>query len=56
MNFELIIKEVSFLAKLKTQNFFFVYLPEYNRYSKKNYSNKNYKKIKKLYLIKKSSL
>ena len=52
-NFEAIIEEALFFAKIKKAKLFFVYLPEYNRYSTKNYSNKNYNKIKKIVLNKK---
>ena len=56
MNFELIIKEVSFLAKIKNAKLFlFIYLSTIDTL-KKIILIKITKKSKKLYLIKKSSL
>ena len=35
-------------AENKNSEFYFIYLPEYSRYKSRNYSQRNYKKIKKI--------
>ena len=49
-DFKIVITELSAVAKLKNANLFFVYLPSYDRYYRKSYSNKNYNEVKKIIL------
>ena len=46
--FKKLLKLTLEFAKQNNSNFYFVYLPEYERYILNNYKQKNYKKIKRI--------
>ena len=46
--FKELIKKTKEFAELKKSNFYFIYLPTFERYNSKNYDNTNYLKIKNI--------